>query len=554
MSKQSSSTDSGLVSATVSALYAEASALFDLSDRINQFWPVTWCCKGVMLLVKYEIDGKEESRKDLDRAKYYFNAAKKEGESLPSLLGLGVVSFLEGNYKESEVNFCSAIMKYPTLSGAGARVALGLSCYKLGQVDRAKACFDRAISIDVGNVEAIVGRAVLDLSAIDDTTEEGRNKVENAIRSIVTAPLNDKNNSMVNNHLANHFFYVYSAIPGSVTVNSDLESAACSDPKMDLRKGDKIRIGMEFECVVDGVTEGGTIRFNRKYPEGGVRANVTVYKHDYDKVLNFAKAGFLSTKVPAIKAESCWLMGRVYQVQGDYENAEKFYRQSGKLDSSFSPALFCYSQLLVLRKDYLGAVECLEKVLKSLPNSPDTLALLGFILAKDSNKRRKALRHLDRAIELNPKDPTIHMMYATVLRGSVVDFSKALEAYGRSIELLESAGEKVSPNTFNNIGVLNAWKSDFATAESSYIRAVEHMTKMKWKGSDDEDHIKLILESDETQVVSVIFNLSRLYEEMKQFEKAASIHKVSAGGGGGGDAKWEGAWRAQDEGPQGVYF
>ncbi|GMI48186.1 hypothetical protein TrCOL_g2038 [Triparma columacea] len=184
--------------------------------------------------------------------------------------------------------------------------------------------------MDAGLIEGVVRRAVLDLAESDDTTDEGRARVENAIKIIVTSPLHDKNNAMVKNHLANHFFYVYTAIPGIVALleNSNGTVFKCSQ-SMDLRQG--------------------------------------------DRVLNFAKAGFHATKeVAAVRAESCWLMGRVYQVQGEYEDAEKFYHQAVKLDSSFSPALFSYSEVLVRKTDYIAAVECLEKVLKTIPNSPDT--------------------------------------------------------------------------------------------------------------------------------------------------------------------------------------
>jgi hypothetical protein len=35
----------------------------DVSDvaGIKQFWPITWCCKGVMFLQKFELDGSADS-------------------------------------------------------------------------------------------------------------------------------------------------------------------------------------------------------------------------------------------------------------------------------------------------------------------------------------------------------------------------------------------------------------------------------------------------------------------------------------------------------------
>ncbi|GMI20330.1 hypothetical protein TrCOL_g9839 [Triparma columacea] len=129
----------------------------DVSDVavINQFWPITWCCKGVMFLQKFELDGSADSQKTLD---HYFMAAKKEGDSLPCHLGLGAVNYLDGKYKDSAGNYARAMSLFPEESGAPARVALGLACYKLGQIDRAKACFDRAIEMDAGLTEGVVGR------------------------------------------------------------------------------------------------------------------------------------------------------------------------------------------------------------------------------------------------------------------------------------------------------------------------------------------------------------------------------------------------------------
>jgi tetratricopeptide (TPR) repeat protein len=111
-----------------------------------------------MFLQKFELDGSADSQKTLDRARYYFMAAKKEGDSLPCHLGLGAVNYLDGKYKDSAGNYARAISLFPEESGAPARVALGLACYKLGQIDRAKACFDRAIEMDAGLTEGVVGR------------------------------------------------------------------------------------------------------------------------------------------------------------------------------------------------------------------------------------------------------------------------------------------------------------------------------------------------------------------------------------------------------------
>ena len=91
--------------------------------------------------------------------------------------------------------YSKAITLFPSKSGASARVGLGLACYNLGQVDRAKKCFQRAHAMDDKNVEAMVGIAVLDVANLDETlatsTKQGardyRKTAENAMRLISMA-------------------------------------------------------------------------------------------------------------------------------------------------------------------------------------------------------------------------------------------------------------------------------------------------------------------------------------------------------------------------------
>ena len=114
-------------------------------------------------------------------------------------------------------------------------------------------------------------------------------------------------------------------------------------------------------------------------------------------------------------------------------------------------------------------------------------------------------------------------MYATVLKGNVVDFARSLEAYGKSMGL---DGSQVNPTTYNNVGVLNAWKSDFGEAERMYNLAIENLTGIRLEGPEALGTITAILSSGKEHVVPIIFNLARLYEEKKAYEKAANIQKT----------------------------
>lgn len=90
-----------------------------------------------------------------DQAKFFFQTTLKQcGPVMPALLGMGAVLYNEGDYKGAQEKYADAIRRYPLKSGAATRVGFGLACYRLGQVDRAKAAFARAL--DLGTYQAPV--------------------------------------------------------------------------------------------------------------------------------------------------------------------------------------------------------------------------------------------------------------------------------------------------------------------------------------------------------------------------------------------------------------
>jgi RNA polymerase-associated protein CTR9 len=145
-----------------------------------------------------------------------------------------------------------AITKYPKQSGAATRVGFGMACYRMGQFDRAKAAFRRAHELDSENVEALVGIAVLEMASLDPDVldpREYRAKSENVIKMISMANLVDHTNAMVQNHLANHYFWKWTPVPGMVSVERG-SNIVRGSMASSLEGGDRIRIGHEFETVV----------------------------------------------------------------------------------------------------------------------------------------------------------------------------------------------------------------------------------------------------------------------------------------------------------------
>lgn len=213
---------------------------FTQSTKVDNLFPMTWMGKGMWSL----------SGGNLNGARFFFDTLlKQKGRVLPALLGLAAVMYLEKDYAGAQGMYAEAMRLYPNKSGASTRVGFGLACYRLGQVDRAKAAFARALDIDPENVDAMVGAAVLDMSSLDETNTEFNSLMEKAIKMMSMANLLDHSNAMVQNHLANHYFWKWTPLPGTSEVTRGSTLVKGTQP-IPLEEGERIRIGTEFETYV----------------------------------------------------------------------------------------------------------------------------------------------------------------------------------------------------------------------------------------------------------------------------------------------------------------
>jgi RNA polymerase-associated protein CTR9 len=115
--------------------------------------------------------------------------------------------------------------------------------------------------MDHENVDAMVGAAVLDMASLDETSTEFNSLMEKAIKMMSMANLLDHSNAMVQNHLANHYFWKWTPLSGSVEVTQGSTLVKGSQP-IPLDPGERIRIGPDFETYVaedaDDADEEGT--------------------------------------------------------------------------------------------------------------------------------------------------------------------------------------------------------------------------------------------------------------------------------------------------------
>ena len=102
----------------------------------------------------------------------------------------------------------------------------------------------------------MVGAAVLDMASLDETSTEFNSLMEKAIKMMSMANLLDHSNAMVQNHLANHYFWKWTPIAGTVEVTQGSKIVKGSQP-IPLDPGERIRIGPNFETYVADDADGG---------------------------------------------------------------------------------------------------------------------------------------------------------------------------------------------------------------------------------------------------------------------------------------------------------
>jgi RNA polymerase-associated protein CTR9 len=174
------------------AMFGQATQLFNKADSIDAREEITWVGKGIMLLFRGEFD---------KAVKQFQTVLEQNGTNIPALLGRACILFSQANYEQA-CGIYKKVIKINPNCPPSVRIGLA-NCYsKLNKPDLAKAAFERCLELDPPEVEvrvhALVGLAILSLN-------EGRSDV--AVKLLETAYAIDPNNASVLNHFSNILFH-----------------------------------------------------------------------------------------------------------------------------------------------------------------------------------------------------------------------------------------------------------------------------------------------------------------------------------------------------------
>lgn len=443
---------------------------FTQAGKVDPFFPMTWIGRGMLKLWQGQ----------LDQATFFFETTLKQcGPILPASLGMASVQFARGDIRGALASYSSAIRKFPRKAGAPARVGLGLCCHRLGQVDRAKAAFQRALDLDHENVHAMVATALLELQSLDISQRDYGSRTERAIKLYSMANLLNHNNAMVQNHLANHYFWKWTPVPGSVATIAGSKEVKATNVSLEI--GDAVRLGQLETSVVDISDDDGTITV--RHPLTQSEEGLKVWKKDYDRVIALAKGAYTSTAQKGLQAESLFLLARVYHVRNTPDQAYKLYDKACALAPDLAPARFGLAQILVQRHDYSDAKKHLKQVVESSSNATDALALLGLLKVRSPKDFKEGMAHLRRAAELEPLEPRYVWLEAMALQQSSqeTNFSKSLERYQTAIRLWQRRQDPIDASIWTNCGVLAHSSRQYDESAKMYRQALKALDETGFK-------------------------------------------------------------------------
>eukprot|EP00102_Acyrthosiphon_pisum_P018617 XP_016655827.1 PREDICTED: RNA polymerase-associated protein CTR9 homolog isoform X2 [Acyrthosiphon pisum] len=246
-------------------------------------------------------------------------------------------------------------------------------------------------------------------------------------------------------------------------------------------------------------------------------SNHFFYKKDYAKSELLARRALQNTENDAMRAESCYHMARVFHVQNNYDQAFQYYYQA----TQFAPVTFVLpyfglGQMYIYGGDKENAAQCFEKVLKAHPENYEAMKILGSLYTKSKSQQKRdiAKSYLKKATEHFPDDAEIWIELAQILEAS--DLHASLSAYGKAMGLiLNRANNYISPEILNNVAALNYRLNNMDEAHSKLEESLSLSKKM----------VETDPQRYNSNAVTTLYNLARIYEVQCQFQKAETFYK-----------------------------
>lgn len=351
----------------------------------------------------------------ITQASTQFNFVLSTDQSnIPATLGKACIAFNNKNYKEALTLYRKALRDDTANCPADVWLGLGHCFYKMGNTEKAKLSFKRALRMDRKCVGALIGGAVIELN------EKTPDSIKEGVRMLLQAYQFDKTDPMTLNLLADHFFLKnYSQF---------------------LTTGEHQSIGHVQHLSLHAFhnTENESMRAESCYH----LARSYHIQEDYDQAFQY------------------------------------YYQSSQFASATFVLPQYGLGQLYIKRGDIENAAACFEKVLKVHANNYETMKILGSLYAsahynKNQGKRDQAKQYLKKVTTMTPDDVEAWIELAQILEqndcpGSLAAYETAIKIFKEKVQM-----DDIPPEILNNVAALHYRMNNLTEAKKYYEQSLQ---------------------------------------------------------------------------------
>ena len=449
-----------------------ANLLQDEMSALETDSELIWIAKGYLAL--YANTGTSNYRS----ARENFNAAMDvtQGQSYAANLGLGAIQFLQGDFKHASKCYSKILSNYPHCA-PDVRVCLGHCYLKMSNLEMAKKCYQRALTLDVNNAHALTALAMMEMD--NERGAKDAHRVKKNVTKMFNAHRQNPNLAATLNGLADHFFK-------KMRYNKVIELCSRS---------------VERTANVEVKGQAYLLMARTYHKENNFEQASKFYK--------LARNNFKSNQELLFNPALQMGLGQMALRNKDMKNALSYFEKGLAKNPS------CKELLLVL-----GSIYANKSSLK---------------------KSAAAIKYLQKVIELDNVDYEARLELGNLYRSQGSDASKkeALKLYKRSIKAMtEVHGKKPTPDLLNNVAVLYQKLGDFKNARKEFIKALKLSKKdsdsdnNNSSSSNDDDNeifIDLLKEGSsnylyEKSNITLTFNVALYLEQTGDRIRAERLH------------------------------
>lgn len=301
---------------------------------------------------------------------------------------------------------------------------------------------------------------------------------------------------MAQNHMANHYFHTWKILikggdsPCTVRMlirdqwTVELEG---DGKELDIRVTDPFKINSAIFIVkkftilgsssssIMGSAERVLLSLSgRKGIESGLvglssesSSFLKVEVKQYGLVQTLAADVMKKTTVNPVKAESIYIIGRLFHAQNNISSAMEYYKVAYRICPELSLAVFGHAQILLSKQELGPALELFEKVLQQHPDDRDTQAYV--MLVKGLHRRESSSLEKVREVATGfLHEVDLWLLQGQLRQTSPAEYASALRCYTHALECMEQqAGDSSdgtrpggaflaeNPRVLSNIAVLH---------------------------------------------------------------------------------------------------